>query len=485
MSSNPAGLEAFFNPQRIAVIGASEQGLYPAGVIQNLAQYGFPGEVYPINPNRQAVFGLRCYPDVTATPSPADLAVVVVNRNRVIPALRQCLQAGIHSALIFSVGFSEADDAGRALQAEMAELVRTTPLKIVGPNCAGLANVPGKVIATRLPVPPRPGRISLVSQSGALMMALYGLFADRRLGMNRLLSVGNQVDITLSDGIRHLAAHPGTDIIASFIEGLNDGAGFAAGLRQALAAGKPVVLVKSGRTDIGQQIAKTHTAAVAGSDRVFQGVCRQFGAILVDDLRELMDTVQVLDCFGERIAGGRLAAISTSGGMASLTADLCTRAGLRLPPPGTYLQKRLAGVAHLRDLDLSGNPADVRGPSMYGPATEGTLLPFLEDPDTDAVLLLLARSAVRDQDAETADYILRAYQAANKPLAVVWVGQRYPIEPVEYPLGHRLLAEAGIPVFEQSGDAVRAIRNARDYWSFRAAWAAGTLEPTEQEAQRG
>lgn len=482
MSSDPARLEAFFNPQRIAIIGASEQGLYPAGVIRNLIQYGFPGEIFPINPNRETVFGLRCYTDVSSTPSPADLAILVINRNLVMPALQQCLQAGIHTALIFTAGFSETDETGRTLQHEMAKLVQTTPLKIIGPNCAGLANLPGKVVATRLPVPPRPGRISFVSQSGALMMALYGLFADRHLGMNRLLSVGNQVDISLSDGIRHLAAHPGTGVIAAFVEGLNDGAAFAVGLREALTAKKPVVLVKSGRTSVGQEIAKTHTAAVAGSDRVFQGVCRQFGAILVDDLHELMDTVQILDCFGEQIAGGRLSVISTSGGMASLTADLCERAGLRLPPIGESLRESLNRIERLRTLGLAGNPADVRGTSMYGPATEETLLPFLVDKETDAVLLLLARSAVQEHDAETAEYILRASQAVNKPLAVVWVGQRYPVQAVEYPLGHRMLVEAGLPVFEQSSDAIRAIRNARDYWRFQAEWAAHPSAQAKMEA---
>ena len=485
MFSDPARLEAFFTPRRIAVVGASEHGMYPAGVIQNLIQYGFPGDIYPINPNRETVFGLPCYAGVTSTPAPADLAILVVNRNLVMPALRQCVQAGIHAALIFTAGFGEADEKGRELQAELADLVQTTPLKVVGPNCAGLANVPGKVIATRLSVAPHPGRISLVSQSGALMMALYGLFADRRLGMDRLLSVGNQVDISLSDGLRHLAAHPQTSVIAAFVEGLTDGPVFAAGLSEALVAGKPVVLVKSGRSSTGQQVAATHTAAVAGSGRVFEGVCRQFGALLVDDLRELMDTVQLLDCFGERIGRGRLAVVSTSGGMASLAADFCEWSGLKLPPVGIRLQERLKGVLHLPEVGILGNPADVRGPAMRGPATEATLAPFLADPETDAVLLLLARSAVQEHDAETAGYILRAVREFDKPLAVVWAGQRFPARPVEFPLGHRMLVEAGIPLFDQASDAVRAIRNARDYWTFRAEWVAQSSEPSEMEALHG
>lgn len=478
MWADSARLEPFFNPRRVAIIGASEEGLYPAGVIQNLAAHGFTGDIYPVNPNRETVFGRRCYADITLTPQPADLVVLVVNRRLVLPALQQCAQAGIRSTLIFSAGFAEDGDEGKALQVEMEKMATESGLTIVGPNCAGLANLANCTVITRLPGKPRAGKVSFVSQSGALMMALYGLFADRCVGMNRLLSVGNQAGVTLGEGLRHFAAHAETAVMAAFVEGLKDGREFAAGLKDALAAGKPVVLVKSGQTLAGQAAAATHTAAVAGSGRVFSAVCKQFGALLVDDLQDMLDVVQVLDAFGERITGaGRLGVVTQSGGMGSLTADWCERCGLALPPFHDSLQTRLADLPHLKGFGHFGNPADVRGTSWRGTATAQTLEPFMADEHTGALVLLLARSAVQAQDAETAEQIIQTANQFEKPLVVVWVGQRHPQDQTAVPLAHRMLVEAGIPLFDQPGSAVRALARARDYWRYRRAY----LEHQEPE----
>ena len=470
-STDPSRLDSFFNPRRIAIVGASERGMYPAGILRNLLEYGYSGDIYPVNPKRQTVFGLPCYPDVTQTPQRADLAILTIPRRAVLPTLRQCLTAGIPAVLIITAGFAEADDEGRRLQDEMATLLEDAPLTVVGPNCAGLANIPGHVIATRLPAAPRAGGVSLVSQSGALMMALYGVFADRHIGMNRLLSLGNQVDVTLSEGLAYLADDAQTGVIAVFMEGLGDGRAFVDGLRRALIAGKPVVLIKSGRTTTGQRAAATHTAAIAGSNSVFQAVCRQFSVLLVDDVREMLDTIQILDTFGKRLAGrGNVTVVTQSGGMGSLTADLSELVGLRLPPMSAALEAQLRTLPHLASLSVLGNPTDVRGASVLGPTTAETLAPFMSDPNSDIVLLLLAKSAVREQDAATAEAIIATRNAFDKPLVVVWVGQRYPAEPTAWPLAYRMLVEAGVPLFEQSSDGVRALARACAYWRFRNEW---------------
>ncbi|HYN87519.1 MAG TPA: CoA-binding protein [Ardenticatenaceae bacterium] len=466
-------LDAFFNPRRIAVVGASEKGMYPAGILRNLIEYGYPGEIYPVNPRRESVFGLPCYPDVSRTPQPADLAILTIPREGVPDVLRQCLVVGVPAALIISAGFAEADDEGRRLQAEIAALVAGTPLTVVGPNCAGLANIPNRVVATRLPAPPKAGPVSFVSQSGALMMALYGLFADRHVGMSRLISLGNQLDVTLSESLAYLAADPQTRVIAAFVEGLQDGPVFVEALRRALEVGKPVVLIKSGRTASGERAAATHTGALVGSDRVFEAVCRQFGAIRVDDIGELVDTAQLIAAFGDRTGErGHISVVTQSGGLGSLTADLAELAGLHLPTPGSWLQGRLRGLDHLAGGGDLGNPADVRGPAVIGAAAAETLAPFMDDPETDVVLLLLAKAAVREEDAGTAEAIIAAARRSPKPLAVVWVGQRYLVRSPEWPLAHRLLVEAGVPLFEQPGACVRALARVIGYRRFRAAWLA-------------
>jgi acyl-CoA synthetase (NDP forming) len=474
-SASPHRLDPFFKPRRIALIGASERGMYPAGIIRNLLDHGYPGEIYPINPGRQEVFGLPCYPDVTATPQAADLAILTIPRRAVLPSLRQCRDTGVPAALIISAGFAEADEEGQLLEAEMTDLLRAAAgrLTVVGPNCAGLANVPGRVIATRLPAPPQPGSVGYVSQSGALMMALYGLFVDRNIGLSRLISLGNQVDVDLAESLAYLVADEDTSVIGAFVEDTRDGTAFVAAARRALEAGKPLVLVKVGRTELGQQAALTHTAALTGSDRVFDAVCNQFGVLRVDDVIDLVDTLQVLASVGKRLSKrGHVAVVTQSGGLGSLTADLCQMAGLHLPALNKDLEAQLRNLPQILDLGVLGNPTDVRGPAVIGPATAATLAPFLADPTTDVVLLLLAKSAVREQDVATAQAIVEAAYRSNKPLIVVWVGQRYPLEPVEWPLGHRLLARAGIPLFDQPSRAVQALGRAVAYWCFRERWLA-------------
>ena len=474
MSTESSSLDPFFRPRRIAVVGASEQGMYPAGILQNLMNYGYSGELYPVNPGRERVFGLRCYSDVTQTPCPADLAILTVPRRAVLPVLQQCLQAGIPAALIITAGFAEADQEGQQLQQEMVRLLADTPLRVIGPNCAGLANIPGRVIATRLPAPPRDGPISFVSQSGALMMAFYGLFADRHIGLDRLLSLGNQVDVTLAASLAYLVAEPQTEVVGAFVEGIVDGQALVAALRQALLAGKPVVLVKSGRTAAGQRAAASHTAALAGSDRVFAAVCRQFGAIQVEDVGELVNTLQVLSAFGRRLdAPGRLALVTQSGGLGSLAADLSQMAGLDLPAPGETIRATLRALPFLLDFDNLGNPADVRGAGVIGQNTAKTLAPFMVDPNSDAVVLLLAKSSVREQDAQTAAAIVSVARQYEKPLLVVWVGQRQPIGESAWPPAETILLQGGVPVFSQPGDCIRALGRAVAYWGFRRSWLAG------------
>jgi len=461
---NNSRLIPFFHPRRVAIVGASEQGMYPAGIIRNLLEHGFKGEIYPVNPRRKQVFGLTCYSDITQVPIPPDLAIVIVPRTAVLPILQQVAQVGTPAAIVITAGFAEADEEGRRLQKEMARLSRETNLAIVGPNCAGVANVPEHFIATRLPISPRTGSVTLLSQSGALMMALYGVFADYHVGINKLLSLGNQVDVTISEALEYSVMDPRTRVIAMFVEGVRNGPRFVQALRAAREAKKPVVLVKSGRTEQGRRAAATHTAALASSGQGFDAVCQQFGAIRVDDVMELVHSVRMFNQIGQNIARGRLAVVTQSGGLGSLTADLADLAGLSLPPLSSQVEKRLRQLPYIASVGVLGNPTDVRGAAVIGSATRKTLAPFMEDPETDVVLLLLAKPAVREEDVTTAQAIIHVAKTYTKPLIVVWVGLRYPPSAPDRPLAHRMLVEAGVPLFEQPGDAIRSLARVVHYY---------------------
>jgi len=471
MSSTPHRLDPFFNPQRIAIIGASERGMYPSGVLRNLLDYGYKGEVYPVSLSRETVFGLKAYPDITKTPQTPDLAIIIVPRKAVLATLKQCVQKGVPAAVVITAGFAESDDEGKVLQTKLADFIKTNPITVIGPNCAGLADMHTKAISTRLPVPPKAGTVSFVSQSGALMMALYGLFADRQIGMNRILSLGNQLDVNLSESIAYLVADEKTQVIGTFIEGLQDAPAFANTLQEALIIGKSIILLKSGRTESGQAAAATHTAALAGSAKVFDAVCEQFGAIQVNDISEMMDTLQLAATFGDKLQGaGKIALVTQSGGLGSLSADLVEGFGLIAPPLSKALSQKLLDLPHIPDFGLLANPSDVRGSSVIGEATAETLAPFLNDSDTDAVVLLLAKSAVREQDVETAKSIVDATKSSEKPLIVIWVGQRHPVDDPDWALGHEILREAGIPLFAQASDGLRALSHLFHHWQFREKW---------------
>jgi acyl-CoA synthetase (NDP forming) len=478
MSVEPNHLAAFFTPHSVAIIGASEKGLYQAGILKDLIGFGFSGAIYPVNPQHQQVFGLTCYAGIDQVPGKVDLAIVVVNRNLVLSIVAQCIAAGVKAVLIISAGFAESDEQGRRLQQELVSLIQHSGIAVLGPNCAGYADIPTKLTATRLPCAACPGGVSFLSQSGALMMALYGVFVDHAIGLNKIISVGNQVDINLGSGFSFLAADPSTRVIGAFVEGIQDGAAFVEGMRQALHAGKPLVLVKSGRTRRGQQAAATHTAAVAGSDFVFQSICRQFGAHLAEDIRPMIDLLRVQEAFGERLTNcARWMVVTQSGGMGSLTADYLEWEKIEPAGISDQLQLALQQVQHLAGVEQWVNPADVRGPSLRGTATPHTLRPFFEDKSSDLLLLLLARTLVQEQDHETARAILQVARDYQKPVAVVWVGQRISQQQPQQASADQLLQQGGIPVFFQTSDAVRALSAARSYWLYRQSYLQHTPLP--------
>ena len=457
-------LARFVNAQSIAVIGASEQGLYTAGILGDLVRNGFAGRLYPVNPRRTTVQGLPCYPGLRALPKIPDLVIIVVGRERVLAVIDDAIALGVPAALIITAGFGESDTQGRELEVQLKAQLRESDLAIIGPNCAGFASAVGKIVATRLPAPLTAGGVGFVSASGALMMALHGVFADLRLGISHLISLGNQVDVSLTEALEFLVDDPHTHTIGAFIEGIDDGPRFRTAALAAQRAGKPLVAVKSGRTQAGQLAAATHTAALAGSDRVFQAVCREAGVMLVEDVAELARTLNLSARWQGRLpAGARLALVTQSGGMGSLTADLAVQHGFVLPTLSAALQAELAALPDLLTFADYGNPADVRGAGSVGQAAATTLAPFLRAPDFDAVVLLLAKSAVAAREVETAHALAALAQHAERPFCVVWVGQRVATAATASPSALEILAEAGIPVFEQSGECLRALAHVRDF----------------------
>ena len=457
-----AALATMLTPRVTAHIGASESGLYPAGIFESLASSNTA--LYPVNPNRAFVFGRRCFPSVGALPERPDLAVVSVPAARVPGVLADCVRAGVTAAVIVSSGFSEGGADGARLQEELSTL--RDRILILGPNCAGFANLRDGIVAARLYAERIPGGISLVSQSGALMMALHGSFAARGAGMRYLVSVGNQADLCLEDLLAHCASDPATTVSAVFVEGVRDGARFAQALQANLEAGKPVVVLKAGRTEAGRRMVSTHTAAVAGASRVFEAVCRQHGAILVDDVGQLADTACLWELTGGRLSQ-RIAYLAQSGGLCALLADQLAAAGFPPITPSPALEKAVH-LASLLPADRKLlNPADLGGDRLRGEALADAAAPFAADPDTDVLAFLFAKNPNRDVEAKTAEAVASVRHRHGKPVFAVWVGGDAP--PAEgQTCAVRLLSKAGISVFPQPGDAARAVARLLAWKRFRS-----------------
>ena len=278
-----AGLEAVFHPNAIAVIGASQDPTKIGGrPVQFLGRYGFAGAVYPINPRATEVQGYRAYKSVADLPETPDLTVIAVSAEMAPDAVDACAARGVKAAVVLSSGFSEMGPAGLALQERIGATARRTGMRVVGPNCLGSIGVAERAISTFSIVlegsMPQTGPLGIISQSGNLGSYTMLLAGERGIGVSQFMTTGNECDVDVADGVAFLARDPATSVILLIMETCRDPARLIAALDAAREAGKPVIVLKIGETEAGQQAAASHTGALAGSEAVFDAVFRRAGA---------------------------------------------------------------------------------------------------------------------------------------------------------------------------------------------------------------
>ncbi|MCK2215917.1 GNAT family N-acetyltransferase [Actinomadura sp. ATCC 31491] len=320
-----ASLARVLAPRSVAVIGASrDPDAVGHKVLRNLLDGGFPGAVHPVNPRATEVAGLPCVPRV---PDGVDLAVVAVPAARVLEVARDCADAGVAGLVVLSSGFAETGD--RESEAELLKVCRTAGMRLIGPNCLGVVNTGARLNASFLPHSPVAGRVALLSQSGAVGAALL-----ERLDVSSFVSVGNKADVSGNDLLEYWEDDAGTDVIALYLESFGNPRKFARIARR-VGRRKPVLLVKSGRSQAGGRAVRSHTAAAATPDVAVDALVRASGVIRLDSVHDLIDTAKLLA--GQPLpAGGRVAIVGNSGGPEAMAADACELAGLSVPelPPG-------------------------------------------------------------------------------------------------------------------------------------------------------
>jgi acetyltransferase len=448
--SNPAPpLDAFFNPAGVAVIGASANpNKLSYGILRNLISFGYRGAVYPVNPGRDVILDLPCYPTVTAVPDPLDLAVIVVPAPVCPAALHQCGARGVKAAIVISGGFRETGPAGLALEEELLDVAHAHGMRLIGPNCVGTLDAITGLNTTFIRTMPKPGRIAFISQSGAICGGILEWTAGKGVGFSRFATLGNAADVSETDLIEALAGDANTRVIVAYIEAIRDGRRFIDVARR-VTRDKPILVIKAGRTQAGTRAVSSHTGSLAGEMAAYDAAFRQAGVMRVDTVEELFNNALAL-AYGPLPAGNRVAVVTNAGGPASLAADGLEQQGLAMPLTPQDTQARLAQFTH-SEAQL-GNPVDMLGgaePSQYGRAVR--LL--LEGDTYDAVLPILVPQALVDPGA-VAEAIGEAAAGSGKPVLACFMGDDAVRQPMAVLHRHRI---ASYQFPEQAARALGAL----------------------------
>jgi acyl-CoA synthetase (NDP forming) len=373
-------LAAFFRPRNVALVGASDRSAWSLSVFARFGEYRHDGQLFAVNRNGTEAHGLKGYRSVAEIPAKVDTAFIYVPAAAVTGALREAAAAGVTNAVVLSSGFAEAGEGGAALQAELAAAAAERGVTLLGPNSLGFANFADRCfctsIRTRLPV--RPGRLAIVSQSGAVAGELAKWGYAQGLGLSFLCATGNEAQLGVADVVDYLVDDPATAAIALYVEGISDPERFMAAAGRARAAAKPIVMLKLGRSPIADAVAQAHTGSLVGDDRVTDAMCRRFGVTRVSSIEELVTTADFLGKVGP-IDPPRIGMASISGGACGMYADLAQIHGLATPPYAPETQAGLRAV--LPDFAATLNPLDVTGVAVQTPGIWAEAIPvLLKDP---------------------------------------------------------------------------------------------------------
>lgn len=440
-----ASLRPFFQPRAVAVVGASRD---PSSIgfrtIEALVSGRFQGPVYPVNPRATVVGSIRAYPSIGDVPDRVDLAILIVPRDVVLEAVEACAAHGVRALIVITAGFAELGPEGRELQNRLLEKVRGHGMRMVGPNCLGLLNTAPDVHlnASFSPVFPPPGRIAMLSQSGALGLSILSAAGRLHLGLSTFVSVGNKADVSSNDLLQYWEDDERTDVILLYLESFGNPRRFAPIARR-VSRRKPIVAVRGGRTGAGSRAAGSHTAALAASDAGVEALFRQTGIIRADTLEEMFALAEILGS-QPLPKGRRVAIISNAGGPAILCADACEASGLVVSELSSRTRETLASF--LPSAASCTNPIDLiasAGPEQYRRTIEAVMA--AEEVDAVIIIYIPVDMRLTEEVSEavrsgiTAGRTLERKQGSQRTsLALCWMSEGKDEGPFELPEGERI-----------------------------------------------
>ena len=444
-------LSRLLKPQSVAIIGASADASKTAGrPVSYLLKHGFAGRIYPVNPKVDRIGDLPCYPDIAALPGVPDVGIVLLGAERAHIAVRELAERGTAAAIVLASGYTETGAEGARRQQQLIEAAGR--MRILGPNTIGLVNLTDNIVLSatgalemeHFPV----GGIGVVSQSGGILGALLSRAAARGIGLSKLISTSNEVDLELADFIDHLADDEATKVIALYVETVRNPDKFRNACLKAARTGKPVVAFKIGRSEAGAQAAVSHTGALAGADRMYDALFKQVGVIRAQTFSDLLDMPAAL-ATGRKLHGRRVAILTSTGGAGTLVSDDLGLAGFDTPAPDAATAEALRALQTGDHAVLDRNPIDVTLAGLKPDLLRGAIKVLLASPSYDALTVIVGSSSLAMPEL-LAGAIEDCLPHSDKPV-IAYVSPHAP------EVG-ALLTQRGVPAFAAAESCTASLR---------------------------
>jgi acetyltransferase len=444
-SSSRRSLNAIFSPRNVAVIGATETvGSVGRTLLWNLISSPFGGTVFPVNPKRASVLGIKAYPQISAVPEKVDLAVIVTPAPSVPGIIGQCADAGVKGAIIISAGFRELGPEGMELERRVLVEARRGNIRLIGPNCLGVMNPLTGLNATFAKGAAIPGHVAFISQSGALLTAILDWSLREMVGFSAFVSAGSMLDVGWGDLIDYLGDDPQTRSILIYMESVGDARAFLSAARE-VSLNKPIIVIKAGRSEAAAKAAASHTGSLTGGDEVLEAAFRRSGVLRVNQISDLFSMADVLSK-QPRPRGHRMAIVTNAGGPGVLATDALLGGGGELATLSPQLRQSLDSF--LPPQWSHNNPIDVLGDAAPDRIAKA-LKAVADDSENDGVLVVLTPQDMTDP-TQTAEAIKPLAKLGGKPLLASWMGG------ADVAAGRAILSHAGIPTFDFPDMAARA-----------------------------
>ena len=458
-------MDVLFKPRSVAVIGASADASKTSGrPIAYLLQHGFAGAIYPVNPRVSEINALTCYPSIAALPEVPDVAMVLLGAERAEGAVRELAAKGVKACIVLASGYAETGETGAARQSALLEAASRVdsglpPMRLLGPNTIGLVNLTDSIVLSPSGALDMQtlshGSISVISQSGGILGSLLSRASARGVGLSKLISTSNEVDIDLADCVDYLADDPATEVIVLYIETVRNVSRFKAACHKARQAngglGKPIVAFKIGRSEAGAQAAVSHTGAMAGSDRMYDALFASCGVIRAQVFSDLLDIPLAL-CTGKKLTGKRVAILTSTGGAGTLVSDSLGLAGFEAPAPDADTALKLRATQTGDHAVFDKNPIDVTLAGLQPAVLRGAVAALLASPSYDALIVIVGSSGVAQPNL-MADAIAGALKDApafaHKPVLAY-------VSP-HSPEAAAVLSSLGVPAFTAPESCAQAL----------------------------